>query len=223
MKLKLRKTSIPICALIFLSGLAYAQDDVTSLAESDQPVIIYLHGQIVEEKGPTPVHPRWGLYDYPAVVDALGSKGASVISEARERGTDVVDYAARTVKLVESLISDGVAPERIVVVGFSKGGAITIHVSSSLGRPEVRYVTLAACGGWLSTYPELQFSGHVFSVWEKSDPVAGSCRKLVRRSPAIESFREKRIATGKEHGAFYLPKAEWVDPVLNWIHDRVEP
>jgi hypothetical protein len=206
-----------ICALVLVHCAALAQDD-EALVEI-QPVIIYLHGQIIEDSGPTPTHRRFGLYDYPAVVEALGTRGATVLSEVRESGTNISDYAGTVVGQIERLLSDGVSPERIVVIGFSKGGAITLQVSRLLQLPEIRYVPLAACSSWLKSYPQFQISGNVFSIYEKSDELAGSCRELAENSSGLSSFEETMITTGKEHGAFYLPNAEWVDPVLDWIHD----
>src|SRR3546814_10041826 len=100
--------------------------------------LVYLHGRIVEDLGPRPTDPRFGLYDYPAILEALASRGATVISSQRQPETNVNEYAGIVVAQVESLIHRGVPPENIVVVGFSKGGAIAIHVSSFLRRPEVR-------------------------------------------------------------------------------------
>jgi Phospholipase/Carboxylesterase len=205
----------------FIAGsIAAAQDQHTTLDETDSPVIIYLHGQIIEDAGPTPTHPRWGLYDYPAIVEALGERGATVLSDVRDSGTSVTDYAATVVSQIERLISKGVSPDRIVVVGFSKGGAIMLQVSRLLQRPEIRYVPLAACSSWLESYPQFQISGHVFSIYEKSDDLAGSCRELAENSLGISSFDEKMINTGKEHGVFYLPNPRWVELVLDWVHDR---
>jgi len=183
------------CALLLAHCTAFAQKH-PALAES-QPIIIYLHGQIIEDSGPTPTQPRWRFYDYPAVVEALGAKGAIVESEVRDSGADVYEYARKTVSRIETLISEGVSPKRIIVVGFSKGGAITLFVSRLSQRPDIRYVTLAACSSWLDAYPRFQISGQVFSIYEKM------------------------IATGKEHGAFYLPNPSWVEPLLDWIHDPV--
>ena len=41
--------------------------------------VFYLHGRIVEDEGSRPVHERFGLYDYPAIVEALGADGATVV------------------------------------------------------------------------------------------------------------------------------------------------
>jgi len=207
-----------VVAGLFLFAHSGVVAQVWGPDDTDGPVIIYLHGKIIEDEGPTPVHPRWGLYDYPAVIAALESRGARVISEERERRTDIYEYAGVVISQIERLISRGVAPERIVVVGFSKGGVILIHVSSFLRRPEIRYVPLAACGSWIENFPQLQLTGNVFSVYEKSDDLAGSCKKSNNKNNELKSFEELRINTGKEHGAFYLPRGEWIDPVLDWIH-----
>jgi hypothetical protein len=91
-------------------------------------------------------------------------------------------------------------------------------VSSLFEDPDIRYVIMAACSGWLDSYPELKLTGHVFSIFEQSDTTAGSCREFSKRSEQLVSFRETRISTGKQHGAFYLARSEWLTPVLDWIH-----
>lgn len=172
----------------------------------------------MEDQGIRPVHERWGEYDYSAVVEALGSKGAVVLSEVRHRGADIYEYAGKTIGEIESAIASGVPPDQIVVVGFSKGGAIAIHVSSFLRRPEVNYVLLAACSDWVTSYPHLQLTGNILSVVEESDDLAGSCGELRNRSGDVQTYKEVQISTGTEHGAFYVPRQEWLDPVLNWVH-----
>lgn len=202
-------------ASVCLLGMILAIDALAD--QADKPVIFYLHGQIIEDQGPRPISQYWGLYDYPAVVDALGSRGASVISEVRDSGTDVREYARQVVRQITDLISDGMPPEQIVVVGFSKGGAIAVFVSSYLNNSGVRYILLAACGDWMHSLPDIRLTGHILSVVEESDRPGRRCSDLASRNENIESFRELTISTGREHGAFYLPRAEWLDPVLDWI------
>ncbi len=61
----------------------------------------------------------------------------------------------------------------------------------------------------------LSIRGSLLNIYETTD-VVGACSKLVERShPA--SFEEVAITTGKKHGAFYLPRAEWVAPLRAWI------
>jgi len=179
--------------------------------------IFYLHGRIGEEEGPRPVHERFGLYDYPAIVEALAADGALVVSEVRESGTKAHEYAQIVVDQIEELIAKGDAPESITVVGFSKGGSIAIYASMLLNHPDVNFVFIAACADWVSSYQELIVSGNVFSIYEESDTLAGSCASLASRNKELSSFSELAISTGKEHGAFYLPAAVWVDPLLGWV------
>jgi hypothetical protein len=184
----------------------------------DEIYLFYLHGRIVEDEGPTPTHPRYGLYDYPAIVEALGARGATVVSEVRASGTNASDYARKTSAQIEKLVGQGVPPGQIVVAGFSKGGGIAIQTSHLLGHPDVRYVVMASCAGWISSSPDLTLSGRVFSIYEASDELGTSCADLANRGSAVTTFQELRISTGKEHGAFYLPRAVWTTPLLNWVH-----
>lgn len=191
--------------------------DVPESPEATKIHVIYLHGRIIENSGPRPTSSRYGLYDYPAVLEALSSRGAVVISAQRPPRTDVSRYAGVVVSQVEDLIERGVPPGNIVVAGFSKGGAIATRVSSFLRRPQVRFVLLAACPEG-PTAPNIRLTGRVLSVYEESDTLAGSCGALATLSEQPGSFDEIGISTGKSHGAFYLPLAAWVDPVLDWVH-----
>jgi hypothetical protein len=204
-----RRSLIVLCLLI-ASDLAVAE------------TIVYLHGRIIEVEGVQPVHERFGLYDYLGTIEALRANGASVISEVRPADTNVVEYARKVVKQIEDLIATGEPAGNVTVVGFSKGGAIAIYVSSLLKNPEVNFVFLASCSGWISSVPELSVNGNILSIFEKSDTLAGSCKKLVQRNSAVSSFHEIKLSTGEEHGAFYLPRAVWIDPLLDWIEGDQE-
>lgn len=202
--------AVPACA-------ATVYTDVPMSPEPAKTYVIYLHGRIIENAGPRPTDPRFGLYDYPAVLGALASRGAVVISAQRPPDTDMNAYAGIVVAQVEELIDRGVPPENIVVAGFSKGGGIAIRVSSFLRRSQVRFVLLAACPqGPIPT--QLRLTGHVLSIYEASDTLAGSCKPLAEQSEQPQSFNEIKIATGKLHGAFYMPLVEWVEPLLDWVH-----
>ncbi len=199
--------------LLFAVGLSS-----DAQASDGDTYIFYLHGRIIENEGTTPTHKKFGLYDYPAIVEALGTRGDIVVSETRGIGTKVNEYAKKTIKDIEKLIVDGISPAQIVVVGFSKGGGITIRISELLDQPTLRYVLLAACADWIKSYPKLHLTGSVLSVVETSDDLGKSCSGLASRGNDVVSFEEITLSTGKQHGAFYLPDPVWVDPVLDWIH-----
>lgn len=205
----MRKSLIVLCSL-FVGDLAFSE------------TIFYLHGRIIEVEGAQPVHERFGLYDYLGTIEALRANGATVISEVRPADTNVVEYARKVVDRIGDLIASGEPAGNITVVGFSKGGAIAIYASSLLKNADVNFVFLAACSDWTSSIPELTVNGNVLSIFEKSDSLAGSCKKFVQRNDEISSFREIRLSTGKEHGAFYLPRAVWIEPLLAWTTRKTE-
>ena len=195
--------------------IAKAPDSV----DADTRYLFYLHGQIVEDVGLRPTHPRWGLYDYPLILEALAQDGITVISERRPQGTNHNEYATKIKKQVQRLLKAGANSAHITVMGFSAGGMITTRVSDKSAGLNINFIIMASCSGWLDNSPELTLHGTVLSVYEKSDGPQ-SCTDLAARKPGPESFDEVMIDTGKEHGAFYLPRDTWLAPVLEWVRSR---
>ncbi|ARN76326.1 hypothetical protein BST96_06740 [Oceanicoccus sagamiensis] len=192
-----------------------------ALADSDMAKkhVFYLHGAIIEKGDPKPIHPQYGLYDYPAIVAALSRFGFTLISEQRAIDTDYLSYAQKLSEQITTLIANGTKAQDITVIGFSKGAMITVIASSLLKNNDVNFAIMATCGEWYETdefLNGLRLHGHILSIYEESD-LAGSCKKLAARSPAPSSFKEVSINTGKEHGAFYLPRSEWINPVVSWV------
>jgi hypothetical protein len=175
--------------------------------------VFYLHGKIIEDQGRRPTHPRWGVYEYDAVLGALARPGHIVISEQRPTGTRVGPYAAKIVAQVEGLLNAGVPEGHISVVGFSKGGVIAQAVSAKLGAA-IRYAFIASCDG-NAKGPALH--GRVLSLREKSDSTTDSCVPRLRASRELAGHRETVVAVGGGHGAFYRPRDAWLKPLLRFI------
>ena len=207
-------------ALLLFASAAPAAEILTTPPATPDPAktyVFYLHGKVVEEKGPHAIDSRFGMYDYPAILETLASRGAVVISAQRAPDTDVATYAGSVVGQVERLITAGVPENHIAIDGFSKGGAIAARISSFLRRADVRFVLLAAC--WRADEPSLRLTGRVLSIREKTDTLSPySCKALVEKAEKPTSFEEVVIDTGRSHGAFYLPRAEWTKPTLDYIH-----
>ncbi|HVR98425.1 MAG TPA: alpha/beta hydrolase [Thermoanaerobaculia bacterium] len=191
--------------------------DVPKQIDAKARYVVFLHGKIVEDKGPRPRHERFGVYEYRQILDALAAEGFQVISEARPQGTDIERYAAKVASQVQTLLRAGVPPERVSVVGFSKGGGIAIMVSSRLRNDRVNFVFLAACGGWIFEQTQVRPSGRVLSIYEASDRGGVSCKPLLDRGGPGMRKKEIRIETGKEHGAFFQPRPVWLRPLAEWL------
>ena len=209
-------------ALLFLVGLcapATAQPATGGVLAAPPPqpdpkarYLFYLHGAIIEQSGRRPRHPRFGFYEYDAVLQALQASGAVVISEQRPAGTAIAPYANVIRGQVERLLKSGVPASQIAIVGFSKGGFIVQRVSAQLREPALRYVLLGACPRSGEAVPSLY--GKVLAIRERSDSVP-SCKTLLAHVQG--EGRELEIAVGGEHGAFYRPNSAWLQPLLEFV------
>ena len=211
-----------IVVLVFLitgliSGCAATEE---SPQVQQKRYLFYLHGQIVEGSDGRPEHPEYGVYDYPAIIQGLESDRFTVISEIREARTDGRKYAERLVAEVEALLSDGVSPQQICIVGTSKGGGIAVAASSLLKNEGLNFVFMGTCVNWIRNWPELDLRGRILSISEETDTVAGSCREAFSGSDIQPEFQEIRINTGRGHGAFYEPIPEWREPTVAWCRGQ---
>ena len=181
--------------------------------------VIYSHGLIVEGDDPRPVSPELGVYDFPAVVRALAAgSGFHLIAHHRPKNTVPEDYAAMLDGWVRRLLAAKVAPGRITLVGFSRGGQITALASNRLASTGINTALLAVCPPGdldLVRLAPIIAGGHFLSMYETTDAVR-SCARLAERS-RFASFEEIAISTGKKHGAFFQPLPDWVRPLRAWI------
>jgi acetyl esterase/lipase len=194
--------------------------DVPAQPRPGARYLIYLHARIVEEKGRRPEDERFGTYEYQQILDTLAASGAEVISEQRPLGTDFRAFGSHVADQVRRLLIAGVPAERIAVVGFSKGGAIAIIASALLADSRVTFVFLAPCGDWVKGRDDVDVRGRILSIYEASDEMGTSCEPLFAQASNPGEHREIRIATGAGHGAFFRPRPEWLDPLLQWVETR---
>ncbi|MGB3617068.1 MAG: hypothetical protein WBA12_03040, partial [Catalinimonas sp.] len=131
--------------------------------DPDARYVIYLHGRIIEEEGRRPTHPRYGTYEYDAILDTLAAAGLEVISEQRASGTDITTYTGRVATQVRQLLAAGVPPEHVTVVGFSKGGGIAVLTAARLQNDRVNFVFLACCNDWLFDRNDVDVRGRMLS------------------------------------------------------------
>lgn len=192
-------------------------DDFPSEVRPSERYVIYSHGLIVEGDNPRPVHPTRGVYDFPAIKQALFSGGNfNLIAHQRPKNTEIQAYVSTLESWVQHLLAVGVKPSRITLVGFSRGGHLTAYASGRLAVHGLNTAIMGACtDGDIVHDPPLMLGGNLLSIYETTDSVL-SCAKIAQRS-RLTSFEEIAISTGKEHGAFFQPLPEWVEPLKKWI------
>jgi len=180
-----------------------------------QDYLIYLHGRIIEEEGLRPTSPRFGVYEYEKILEGFAGRGFVVISEPRPRNADVGVWADKVVGQVRALRKAGVSPQRITVVGFSKGGGIALLAASKLEDPKVNFILLAGCSAWPSAAEEA-LQGRVLSMIDASDDIASTCQKTFDQAKGPLVHEEVVLKLGTGHGAFYRP-GDWLGQVAAWV------
>jgi len=194
---------------------------MSSLPDAIDPngrYLFYIHGRIMEDEGVDAISPQFGLYEFTDILSYLAGAGFKTIGEVRSGSTDVDRYADGVAWQVERLLTEGVPGENITIVGFSKGGYITMLVSSKLGKPELNFVIIAICNEETIASPDIALAGRILSLYEASDEYGSSCRPLLARSRDVVEFDEIEFETGKQHGAFYSADPLWLAPMITWIN-----
>lgn len=204
---------------IYLSLSSWADNlysDFPVQIKANKKYVFYSHGLIVEGDNPTPVHRRWGKYDFPAVKQALQDEAYNLIAYHRAKDTNPREFAIKLATDIDKLVKQGVPYKNITILGFSRGGEITALTSNIVASNEMNTIILAACAGMLKADASIKLYGNVYSIYETSDGV-GSCQFVIDRSPNVQHFSELAISTGLEHGAFYRPIPQWIKPVKSWL------
>ncbi len=186
---------------------------------ASQRYVIFSHGFIAEGDDPKPVSPKFGLYDFPALKQALFLGGGfNLIAVQRKKNLPIETHVSQLESWVHGLRAAGVPASRITIVGFSRGAQITAMASSHLVAEGINTALLAICAD--SDFVDdankpVSLGGNFLSIYETSDQY-GSCAKVAKRSH-LTSFKEVAISTGKSHGAFFEPRPDWIKPLKEWI------
>jgi hypothetical protein len=185
--------------------------------------LFYLHGGVVTVLGNNALNrsrPEWGPYQYLSILDSLRARGFNVISENRREGVEDSVYANKIVSQIDTLLSAGVKPRNMLVLGASAGAHIAILVSAKLKNKKMKYVIMGGC--WANTYKDyvdITLYGHFLSVIEATDP-HGTCFKIFEKRKFVKSYQEIKLNTGLSHGFIYKGHKEWIDPVVKWYKSK---
>lgn len=181
-----------------------------------QQYVFYLHGKIVENQGAKAIDTvnGYGAYLYSDILDSLKQGNNVVLSEVRAKNTDVATYAQKIKKQIDSILTLGVKPELITVIGASKGALIAMKVSTLAKNSALNFVLMAGCYGD-GKDSDLEMYGNILSIYESSD-LAGSCDSYIKASKHVNHYKELKLATGLRHGFLYKAIPEWIEPSLQW-------
>jgi len=156
----------------------------------------------------------------PTIKKAISDPDYNLIVYERTPYTNPKNYSANLAAQINELISHGVKPENITLLGFSDGGVISILTSLKLKNDNINVIILAGCAGIVKVDPSIEVYGHVYSIYDNEDVLAGSCQYLIDRSKHNKSFTELAINTGEGHTAFKMVLTDWIEPVKRWINSN---
>lgn len=182
--------------------------------------IIYLHGRIVELQGKAAFSEEHGKYELDSILDALKEANTKVYCELRPENTEVPVYAQKLSRTIDSMISSGIAPNKITVIGASKG-AIIAATTSDLCQQPVNYVLMGGNNSKMEQQNDWHFHGRILCIYDPSDTIAGKNYDYWKaNSPEAVAFEQIEINEKLGHGFLYRPLPAWTVPALKWSRNE---
>jgi len=186
--------------------------------ENEQEYIFFLHNRFLEEHNLNEPHPEYGVAEYREIINAFEKENFKVISEKRSGNVNVKDYAIKVNNQIDSILSKGISPNHITVIGTSKGGYIAQYVSTYAKNPDLNFVFVASYrDGDVENIPEINYCGNILIIYEKTDKLGVSALKRKETSNCkIKHFKEIELNTGLKHGFLFKSLKEWIEPSIKW-------
>ncbi len=192
-----------------------------SAQSKKEKYLFYLHGGVVQSQGLPAVSSYYGKYEYLAIIDSLDNYDFTIISEVRPKDTDDKAYGKKIANEVDSLLTLGVSPKNIVIVGASLGAYMTLEAALIIENPNIKYALLGLCSdyavGHFTEYSQ-QLKGDFLSIFEKSDSKQ-SCQGIFESNSTDAQFEELELNLGVDHAFLFKPYDEWVIPLIKWASD----
>lgn len=188
----------------------------------DDRFIFFLHNRFLETHEFNELHPEFGRTEYQKIIAKFEKSGFKVISKKRNGNVNAREYAIGIVHQIDSLIKQGTQPNKITVVGTSKGGYIAQYVSTLANNPKLNFVFVASFrNSDIQNIPEINYCGNILTIYEKTDPFGVSAIERKENSTCeIEHFKEIHLNTGMGHGFLFKPLKEWINPTINWANEK---
>lgn len=199
---------------------------ITSIAFS-----IFLLGVAACDDGPGQVHdgpPRAldparrhvvVLSNTEGLATAIASRGFVVIREPLPVSEEAPAAAIGIKEHIRLMMAQGLAPERISVVGVGRGGRLALEVASLMNLGGIRYAVMGACPkesegvARLAKLNAVTLKGRILSLVPETG--AGSCISIFGASSGAETWEV--VVEGADLGVFNRADPRWLDQVEDWI------
>ncbi|WP_264204954.1 dienelactone hydrolase family protein [Flavobacterium shii] len=206
---------------MFFSIFSFGQSKTKSI---EQAYIFFFHNKFFEENDLYTKHPEYGKVEYNEIIKSFKNANFIVYSEKRSKDTNAYKYAKKVVAQINILIRKGVKPNKITVIGTSKGGYIAQYVSTYLANPDVNFVFIGCFQETdIKEIPDINYCGNILTIYEKSDIYGVSAIKRKETSKLkINHFKEIELNTGLKHGFLYKASDDWIVPCKKWANGNYQ-
>ncbi|WP_316634667.1 dienelactone hydrolase family protein [uncultured Flavobacterium sp.] len=209
-----------VAILLFITFFSI---QVSAQTNKDQRYIYFLHNGFIEQNDLSVAHPEYGKAEYNEILASFRKDNFIVFSEIRKKNTDAYDYAKKITVQIKKLLKKGVSPNKITVIGTSKGGYIAQFVSTFLANPDVNFVFIGCfMDNDIEKIPEINFCGNILTIYEKSDIYGVDASKRKETSKLkINHFKQIELHTNLKHGFLYKASDEWIVPCKKWANGNL--
>ncbi|GAA6769030.1 hypothetical protein AAFH68_49920 [Flavobacterium sp. CGRL1] len=220
----MKQTQKLLLTILFTALYTFTAFSQEKTPNKDQRYIFFLHNKFIEENDLNIAHPEYGKAEYNEILASFRKDNLIVFSEKRKKNTNAADYAEKIVKQIKSLLKKGISPNKITVIGTSKGGYIAQFVSTYLANPDVNFVFIGCFRDVdIEEIPNINFCGNILTIYEKSDIYGVSAVKRKETSKLkVNYFKEIELNTNLKHGFLYKALDEWIVPCKKWANGNYE-
>jgi hypothetical protein len=220
----MKQTQKLLLTILFTALYTFTAFSQEKTPNKDQRYIFFLHNKFIEENDLNIAHPEYGKAEYNEILASFRKDNFIVFSEKRKKNTNAADYAEKIVKQIKSLLKKGISPNKITVIGTSKGGYIAQFVSTYLANPDVNFVFIGCFRDVdIEEIPNINFCGNILTIYEKSDIYGVSAVKRKETSKLkVNYFKEIELNTNLKHGFLYKALDEWIVPCKKWANGNYE-
>lgn len=208
----------------FLITALFNFSSFSQSSNKDQRYIFFLHNAYIEQNPLDVPHPEYGKAEYNEILSSFKKDNFIVFSEIRKKNTNAPEYAKKIVKQIKDLLKKGISPNKITIIGTSKGGYIAQYVSTYLSNPDVNFVFIGCFRDVdIQEIPDINFCGNILTIYEKSDIYGVSAIKRKETSKLkINHFKEIELHTNLKHGFLYKAADNWIALSKKWANGNYD-